>query len=150
MPIQIEEFNEKGVEAKRAGSFNGTMTKDIMSLIKEDETSAYSLNEVAEVAKVDLEDKDAVKILMNVLYSLRITKNVINMRVIDNVKYYAIEKNPQPKVKITKTTKTVTETVEKPVDDIVDDESEEDSEEDLDADEDADGDSDEDEDDNKE
>ena len=96
MPISIEDFDEKGTEPSRAGGFSGKVTSGIMTLLKS-ENSAFSLDEVAKAADMNMEDDTDSKTIMNVLYVLRTAKvgksprqAKITMKAVDGVKYYRI------------------------------------------------------------
>jgi len=87
MPISVDEFNEKGTAPQRVG-FGGEKTKNILALLGS-ENAAFSITEVAAVAETDADDKNAVRNLKNLMYSLR-KKGKVEVRIVDSETYYAL------------------------------------------------------------
>lgn len=86
MPISVDEFNEKGTAPQRVG-FGGEKTKNIKTLLAS-ESAAFSIDEVAAVAEVDMSDIKAVRNLKNLMYNLR-KKGKVEVREVDGKTYYA-------------------------------------------------------------
>jgi len=97
MAISLEDFNEKGVEAKRVGFVGEGKTQKLIDLIKAagDNGSAVSLSECVAELGGDMSVKASVANVANLLYGIRkkaakgkLAFNV-DMKVVDGEKYYA-------------------------------------------------------------